>query len=247
MEYISLWKKLKLRVQKEQFEPTWLGILLNPVHIVRSGLNRCIRDFAPEVCGDILDFGCGSKPYKKMFYNADSYTGCDTCDSGHDHHNSSVDFYYDGRILPFSNNQFDAVVSFEVFEHVFDLQGSLSEINRVTKDDGLLLISVPFVWAEHEAPFDYTRYTSYGIALLLEKSGFDIVKTRTTSSDLLTIFQLFIYYLMQVTPKNRLFYLFQLFVFFPLTFISYVIDWALPTRNDLFLGNVVLARKKIVS
>ena len=54
--------------------------------------------------------------------------------------------------MPFSDGRFDSVVSFEVLEHVFNLPQILQEINRVTKDSGLFLISVPFAWGEHEAP-----------------------------------------------------------------------------------------------
>ena len=240
---MTLLQKLRSRIRKEQFTPTWLGVLLNPAYIIRSGLYQSIKDLAPKVRGNILDFGCGSKPYESLFINATSYIGCDTHSSGHNHLNSRVDFYFDGRTLLFGEQQFDAVVSFEVFEHVFELPDVLQEINRVTKDNGLLLISVPFAWAEHEIPFDYARYTSFGITHLLEKNGYEVLERRITSSYLLTVFQLLISYLIQIAPNNRLYHLFQIFLFFPLTSIAYVLDWLLPNRSELYLGNVLLARK----
>ena len=47
--------------------------------------------------------------------------------------------------LPFENTSFDVVVSFETLEHLSseDQQLFISEINRVLKDDGLLIISTP--------------------------------------------------------------------------------------------------------
>lgn len=240
---MSLWSRLRGRIRREHFEPTWLGILVYPAYIVRSGLFNSIKEIAPEVQGNILDFGCGSKPYEQLFVNSASYVGCDTQHSGHDHHNSKVDYFYDGNTLPFADGQFDAVVSFEVFEHVFDLPGSIKEINRVTRENGLLLISVPFAWAEHEAPYDFARYTTFGMTHLLEKNGYQVVRLKRTSTYLLAVFQLLIAYLIQIAPKNKLYYLFQLGVFFPLTLLAYVLNAVLPSKNELYLGSVILARK----
>ena len=242
---MGLLARIKSWIRKEQFDPTWLGPIVNPVYITRSGLNKNIKELALRIRGSILDFGCGSKAYEHLFRNATDYIGCDTRNSGHDHFDSKVDCYYDGRILPFANQKFDAVVSFEVFEHVFDLSASLKEINRVTKQDGFLLISIPFAWAEHEVPYDFARYTTYGISHLLENHGYQVVEIKKTSSYVLAIFQLLIAYLVQVTPKNMLYYLFQMFLFFPLTLLAYLFDAILPAKNELFLGSVILARKVV--
>ena len=106
--------------------------------------------------------GCGSKPYENLFVHADKYIGCDVEVSGHNHSDSKIDYFFDGKKLPFSDGTFDAVVSFEVFEHVFNLPEILTEINRVTKEKGTLLISIPFAYGEHEIPYDFARYTSFG-------------------------------------------------------------------------------------
>lgn len=242
-QLMSLWSRFRARIRREHFAPTWLGVLTNPAHIVRSGLYKAIKEIAPEIQGNILDFGCGSKPYEHLFLNSASYVGCDTQNSGHDHYTSKVDYFYDGKTLPFADEQFDAVVSFEVFEHIFDLPNSIKEINRVTKRNGLLLISIPFAWAEHEAPHDFARYTTYGISYLLEKNGYKVVNLKRTSTYLLAVFQLLLAYLIQVAPKNKLYYLFQLGIFFPTTLAAYTLNAVLPAKNELFLGSVILARK----
>ena len=105
----------------------------------------------------VLDFGCGSKPYENLFINIDEYVGCDIEVSGHDHLDSKIDYFFDGKNLPFIDDRFDSVVSFEVFEHIFNLPEILKEINRVTKTSGNILISVPFAWGEHEVPYDFAR------------------------------------------------------------------------------------------
>src|SRR5271165_6736377 len=108
--------RLQNRARRESFQPTLLGILVNPAYIIRRGLFLAIKDLAHSISGNVLDFGCGSKPYEALFSHATEYVGADLEGTGHDHSDSRVDVFYDGRSLPFPDGQFDAVVSFEVFE-----------------------------------------------------------------------------------------------------------------------------------
>ena len=49
-------------------------------------------------------------------------------------------------------------------------------MSRVLKDGGLLWLSVPFIWGEHEVPFDFRRYSSFGLKKLVqENGGLDVV------------------------------------------------------------------------
>lgn len=52
----------KNRLQRELFLPTLLSIAISPIYIIRKGLYRQVQRLAPEFKGDVLDFGCGSKP-----------------------------------------------------------------------------------------------------------------------------------------------------------------------------------------
>jgi SAM-dependent methyltransferase len=49
----------------------------------------------------------------------------------------------DGTALPFDDDAFDCVVSFETLEHLHDQKGLLAEFRRVLKPGGFLLISTP--------------------------------------------------------------------------------------------------------
>ena len=40
---MSLLAKIKIRLKRESFQPTWLGMLINPVFIVRRGLFSAIK------------------------------------------------------------------------------------------------------------------------------------------------------------------------------------------------------------
>jgi 2-polyprenyl-3-methyl-5-hydroxy-6-metoxy-1,4-benzoquinol methylase len=165
--------------------------------------------------------------------------------TGHDHIDSKVDVFYDGKILPFDDGQFDAVVSFEVLEHVFNVHEILTEINRVTKHSGHLLISIPFAWGEHEAPYDFARYTSFGISHILNDAGYEVVETRKTNTFILAAFQMLIAYVIQSTPRSKvLLRLRQLCIVFPCTLMAYTLNAMLPKRDEYFSNLVILARKR---
>ena len=66
----------------------------------------------------------------------------------------------------------------QVLEHVFNPDEFLLKINRVLKNDGKLLLTVPFVWDEHEQPFDYARYSSFGLKALIEKMVLKLLFTK---------------------------------------------------------------------
>jgi SAM-dependent methyltransferase len=242
---LRIFEKLRARLRRELFQPSLLSVALGSDYIIRRALFCAIRSFAPSISGNVLDFGCGSKPYQALFSNATSYLGADLEITGHDHRDSKIDVFYDGRILPFAHGQFDAVVSFEVFEHVFDLQGILREINRVTRESGYLLISIPFAWPEHEIPYDFARYTSFGIGHLLKEAGYEVVAMKKTTSHVLAAAQIFIAYL-RPSGHRGLFlrYLQQLFIIFPCTLIALALDAVLPKRYEYFCNAVLLAKKR---
>jgi SAM-dependent methyltransferase len=238
-------KRLKSKLQRESFLVTPLSIVISPVYIARNGLFRAISNIAPTITGDVLDFGCGSKPYEPLFTSAQSYIGVDIEVSGHDHKDSKVDVYYDGSSLPFPSSHFDAVVCFEVLEHVFSIDKVIAEMRRVLKTDGLLLVSIPFAWNEHEVPFDFARYTSYGIRHILQKSRCEVIELTKTTTYVLAVCQMLIAYLVQhVLPKGRyLGGIFQLSVIFPLNVLSMLFNVLLPKRYEFFCNCVVLSKK----
>lgn len=51
--------------------------------------------------------------------------------------------YYEGGKLPFESSSFDAVVTFQVIEHIKDDKAFVSEISRVLKPGGTLYVTTP--------------------------------------------------------------------------------------------------------
>jgi len=235
---------LKHFYYKELFNPGLWGIFLNPFYFIRRAIYKGVSKYSCNLSGRLLDFGCGSKAYQNLF-NVAEYIGLDVEQSGHMHGESEVDVYYDGKIIPFDDEYFDSCFSCEVFEHVFDLEESLAEINRVLKKGGKALFVVPFVWDEHEIPFDYGRYSSYGIKYLLEKKGFSVVNSEKDTNFFIVLAQLWNLYLFNIGPKRSAFLriMFNVLCIAPFTLISITLNFIMPQKSTLFFNNIIVAEK----
>jgi SAM-dependent methyltransferase len=235
--------KSKLRIHL--FRPTILSVFLNNAFFFRKGLFLNVKEYAPKLYGRLLDVGCGSMPYKYLFTNVNEYIGLDTYNSGHDHHYSEIDVFYDGNEIPFPKESFDAVFSSEVFEHIFEIDSTIKQIHGILKKEGLLLITVPFVWDEHEVPYDYGRYSSYGVKYLIEKHGFTVLKQGKIGTSMEVIFQLILSHFSRIIEtKNKPFNIFlNTLIAPPIIIIGLILSIVLPNAPTLFFGNIVLARK----
>ena len=157
-----------------------------------------------------------------------------------------ADLFYDGVRFPLPDASFDSVLRTQVLEHVFTPEIFVGELARVLKPEGKLLPTVPFVWDEHEQPYDYARYSSFGLRSLLEKHGFEIVEQRKTCNDVTVVFQLLNDYLYKrfignySTPRLLLVHFLTAVVNVNGLFFSLF----LPRNDDLYLDNVIYAVRK---
>jgi SAM-dependent methyltransferase len=87
---------------------------------------------------------------------------------------SAVDVYSIAHALPFGDNEFDIVLCTEMLEHVPDPQAVLSEIQRVLRPGGRLIMTTPFLVPLHEEPYDFFRYTSHGLRHLCASASLKI-------------------------------------------------------------------------
>lgn len=231
-------------LMRQSFRPGWAGLLVNPFYFIRRELYRHIRDLAPRMQGRLLDFGCGRKPYEDLF-RVDEYIGLDMEQTGHEHAHSKIDVYYDGRRIPFPDANFDSVFCSEVFEHVFNLPEVLAELHRVIKPGGKMLITVPFCWNEHEAPYDFGRYSSFGIRHILEQQGFRVLEQRKSGHFAQVQVQLLaLYFHSLIQIRNyRLAFLLRMLLIIPVNLLGALLLPLLPRNRSLYFNNVVLAEK----
>jgi len=144
--------------------PNWLAYKIN-TSILEDNLLYLIS-------GRVIDLGCGEAPYKEDILKvADEYIGVDWQNTLHAKGN--IDVFADlTKTLPFPNGYADTVVSFQVMEHLPEPEFFLRECFRILKTGGAIFITVPFMWHVHEEPYDYFRFTRYGLEYLLKKVGF---------------------------------------------------------------------------
>ena len=238
-----MFSSLKKIFKREQFNPKVLGIFINPFYFARKGLYQNLSLLAVRLKGNLLDIGCGTKPYEKIC-GVDNYTGLEIDDEGNRDH-SFADVFYDGNVIPFQDKNFDSVLVSQVFEHVFNPYQFLKEINRVTKIDGQFLITVPFVWDEHEQPYDYARYSSFGLKHILNEHGFEIIEHRKSNNGVEVVFQLINAYLYKCTVTKGRYtnLLLTMFLMAPVNIIGLILSKILPKNDDLYLDNIILAKK----
>jgi SAM-dependent methyltransferase len=83
--------------------------------------------------------------------------------------------------LPFASGAFNIVTALDVLEHTDDDLNCLREIHRITRERGLVLITVPaygFLWSEHDEALKHRRrYTAHELRNKLAITGFEIVRT----------------------------------------------------------------------
>lgn len=235
-------EKIKNIYFNELFNPGFIGVFVNPFYFARKSLYKNISLLAPNLNGKLLDVGCESKPYLALCNNVSEYIGLEISDEGN-RNNRVADVLYDGKTMPFDEEEFDCVMTNQVFEHVFNPNTFLKEINRVTKMEGVMLLTVPFVWDEHGQPYDYARYSFFGLKHILNKHGFEI---RERSNDgLAVVFQLVNAYIFKITETRNpyLNLLRTLLLISPINIMGIILSKILPRNKDLYLDNIVLVKK----
>ena len=98
----------------------------------------------------LLDVGCGEGYGASIVASfVDEYVGVDVATAAIEHATLRFGSYaasflcYDGGHLPFDDETFDIVTSFQVIEHVEDVAGYMSEIRRVLKPAGVFTATTP--------------------------------------------------------------------------------------------------------
>jgi SAM-dependent methyltransferase len=144
--------------------------------------------------GRLIDIGCGTKPYQKMFEPyVTEHVGLDR----EQPFNSAarVDLVGTAYEIPSEGATFDSAVSTAALEHLAEPERALRECYRVLKSGGVAIYTAPLFWHVHAAPWDYYRFTEYGLKHLFEKAGFQVVEISALSGFWVTFGQMFVYYL----------------------------------------------------
>jgi SAM-dependent methyltransferase len=206
-------------------------------------LSRTLRHNLPKMQGNVLDVGCGDKPYRELFSQASSYVGIDVYEGG-------ADFVVapDAQ-WPFDEGTFDVVFATQVIEHVENLPHTLGEVARVCKPGGVIVLSFPFLYNEHGTPYDFQRFTSHGAACLLpyeiqtqeRQGGFGSTVTMLTMN--------WINDMLNTNKVTRLIKALVLPIWVPLSFamngLGLLLD-AIDGTNKYYNNNFIVFRKPLI-
>ncbi len=133
-------------------------------------LDRQIKKVGHYISGRVLDVGAGEFDRYSRHFASKEYIKMDI------RHKKDVDVVGSIEEIPFPDESFDSAVCTQVFEHLENPEKGAKEISRVLKKGGHLLVTVPQMNELHEEPYDFFRYTNYGVSALFERSGFLVVE-----------------------------------------------------------------------
>jgi SAM-dependent methyltransferase len=121
----------------------------------------------------VLDAGAGESRHR-VHFDRGRYIALDAGYGDKDWDYSKLDVCGDLENIPLRNASIDCVLCMVVLEHTRNPRKVLLEFARVLKPGGTLVMVVPFLWEEHQAPHDYFRFTRYGVQLIFDSLPFRI-------------------------------------------------------------------------
>lgn len=130
--------------------------------------------------GLVLDVGCADRWAQAAMPAGAHYICLDYPPTGRDRYRAQPDVFADAAVMPLADGCADTVLLFEVLEHVRHPQQALHEIARILRANGRLLLTVPFLYPVHDAPYDFQRYTAHGLAREIAGAGLDLVECEPT-------------------------------------------------------------------
>jgi ubiquinone/menaquinone biosynthesis C-methylase UbiE len=160
----------------------------------KCAVEKAMQDEKKEL---VLEIGSGISPvltsWERIVYSDLSASALDMLKKMHGKGQYVV---ADAMNLPFEADSFSHVISSEVLEHLEDDRKSLKEIARVTKPNGVLIVTFPHrhLYFAHDDRFvhHYRRYELSEMISRLEEVGFYPVDVRKVLGPLEKLTMLFV-------------------------------------------------------
>jgi len=136
--------------------------------IDRFFLEQHIRSNASRIRGTVLDVGAGTVARYRHYFKYEKYIRMDVKQE------EGIDVVGSVESIPFPDNTFDSVICTQVLEHVVHPERAMSELNRVLRSGGMLLLTIPQACELHEEPNDFSRFTKYWIEQMAQEFGLEV-------------------------------------------------------------------------
>ena len=137
----------------------------------RDCLDRLLEANKGHFQGKILDLG-GKKEGKRGNFDISKYSKDVT------YLNTDIstnpDIHASADKIPVEDSHYDCVIATELLEYVLEPKKVIEEVYRVTKNNGLVFISVPLLHPIHgDFEFDRLRFTESYLMKLFKEAGFE--------------------------------------------------------------------------
>jgi SAM-dependent methyltransferase len=143
-----------------------------PTNSSRVHLDRFVRQASASVPDGslVLDAGAGEGQYRTLL-GAHRYESADFEQEADKTYQRNT-YVCDLGSIPVEDDRFDLVVMTQVLEHLPDPIGVLREMRRVLKPGARIWASTPLFFEEHDQPYDFYRYTQFGLRHIFVTAGF---------------------------------------------------------------------------
>jgi SAM-dependent methyltransferase len=143
---------------------------LHPQWLLDDDRRRWLRSICTAP-GRVLDIGCADRWAEPCLPAGSHYIGADYPTTVRQLYDTRPDLFVDAGRLPLRDATVDTVIFLEVLEHLRRPEAAWTEIVRVLKPGGRVVMSVPFLYPAHDEPHDYQRLTAHGLARDAEHAG----------------------------------------------------------------------------
>lgn len=174
------WARFWDRVEGPELDPRWW----HSHYLSSSVMPPALRPLGLRLRGRVLDIGAGTGYARRLldveqtsYLPTDLPTGRDADDPGIARDGVRPMVHCSGYDLPFADGSVEGVTALMVLEHTERPERVLAEAHRVLAPGGKILVSVPFAFPVHGAPYDFRRWTAGGLATELGAAGFTVLET----------------------------------------------------------------------
>ena len=175
----------------------------------RQGLYEFLNPEFANISKDekVLTIGAGGKVNELLYHYAEK-GGFEIISFDIDE-NKNPDILGDICTYEFEAESFDTIVMCEVLEHLHAPHLGIETVHHALKKGGKLILTTPFIFPIHDRPYDYFRFTKFGLEHLLSKFHDLFIEERNSALEAIDVLWL---RLNKITGK-RTHYLKKIIVF----------------------------------
>jgi len=158
----------------------------------------------------VLDIGAGELPYRHFFTKC-LYQSQDVVNN----EKKTIDYVCDANKIPLKESSVDCIICTQVLEHIKEPHLVIKEMYRLLKKGGKVFLTTHLCMEEHMLPYDYFRFTRYGLAFLAESNKFKVESITPQGGRFLVLAKQLQTAFPHIIKNKLLIYLYYLFALIP--------------------------------